>query len=1221
MGTITKKLFRYTLVLITSISVIWIVMFISDWRVQNVTKAYEAKSMQLLHDFRDAVDLDFLLSLELSEINSEHPNFKRIQRLINAYHDHFPDLHLFSLIPGDSGIFYGISNIDWDVMAPGQKYNDVNSKAAEVFKREIPLTFGPYEKNGEQVFTSLLPVNEPITGEVKFLLGVDLLSEGYQAELSSVRRTSLSISIIAILVLLISLAFLYWRNRQSIIIRTRFRHTETVLVGLLGLLLTLMAVQVSNDLYLNTKRQEFENQARQMTNLVHYELERIREHVRVTASFVNNSEDVSEDEFDAFSDELFNNSSMMSIAWAERLKMVDSKLIKRDIGEADTFRFRDNTYKISRISFAKSDYTDQWRFDTRQLKERDLELAYINGRSNASSPISVMEKDVPRKRINVYFPVFERTTSSADDRNSRGFVMVSLEVGRTMDMALNKLKWKGESASIGFIDIMPDTESVILASFPRHHASISDDEHFEDHLSLFKFSYKQPVFMFGRAYGIISHTSLAFEANMSFVRSWVVALAGLVMTILFSWIVAGTKNRRIRLETMVEERTKQLKERIKEVTALKTINETIHESDDEVAVMSIIPLLINDSLQHPEQSNVEIEFNRHHYQARFMSMVHPKVYEAEISFSDRTYGLIRASTMASGGILDEEIEVINQTALLLARWMEKRLAAEALRKSEELFSNLIENAYDSVYLMEDYRYTYVNQSFVKLTGYSSEELTSPSFTFMQLLSSQGKEVVEQRVSMRNQGLEVPPQYFIEIVTKSGALRDVEVSTVALQHDDKTVILGIMHDMTERIQTEKALKNSEEELQQQNEELEVMNEELSESNRIIRKLNLDLVIAKEKAEASDKLKTAFLNNISHEVRTPLNGILGGAALLGDLEAGDEQRYELIEMIDLSAHRLLRTITQYMDISMLNSDTMPVFYQQTKLFEALRPVVDRVKAACDAKKVKFNLVTSHDAGADINIHTDPSLVGKVIDHLLDNAVKFTDQGEITLNYQYKNKLVTIMVEDTGIGINPALRDKIFNVFMQEDQSHIRRYDGSGLGLAICYKIAGLLGGSLSFESEKGRGTKVIFTISVDGSTSQPPKPENKVIRAALDRQPEILVAEDEDSNFAVLELLLKRKLNANVLRVVNGQLAVNYCQENIGLDLVIMDVKMPVMDGFEATRLIKTIRPDLPVLGLTAYGQSGDERKVRDAGCDAYLAKPFKSAELIRIIEGLLSGIVL
>jgi PAS domain S-box-containing protein len=1221
MGNKMKKLLRYSLVLIASVLIIWIVMFVSDWRVQNVSKAYEARSMQMLYDFRDAVDLDFLLSLEFTEENYEHPHFERLQRLIDAYHDHFPEMHLFSLIPGDNGIFYGISNIHWDSMAPGQKYNDVNSKAAEVFERQIPLSFGPYEKNGEHVFTSLLPVNEPITGEVKFLLGVDLLSEGYQAELSSVRRTSLSISIIAILVLLMSLAFLYWRNRQSIIIRTRFRHAETGLVGLLGLLLTLMAVMVSNDLYLNTKQQEFENQARQMTDLVHYELERIREHMRVTASFVNNSEDVSEDEFDAFTAELFNNSSIMSIAWAERIKMTDSKGLIGDITERDTFRFKDGMYKISKISFAGSDHMDQWRFDPQQINERDIELAYINGRSNASSPITVMENDVKRKRINVYFPVFERTLGSAPDRNCRGFVMASMEVGRTLDMGLNKLKWTGESASIGFIDMMPDAKPIILASFPKHHNCISDDEHFEEHLLQFMFSNRNPIFVFGRAYAIISHTSHSFDANMSFVRSWVVALAGLVMTILLTLIVAGAKNKRIRLETMVEERTKQLKERIKELTALKTINETIHESDDEVAVMSKIPLILNDSLQHPEQSNIEIEFNRHHYQARFISMVNPKLYETEISFSERNFGLIRASTRASGGILDEEIEVIKQTALLLARWMEKRLAAEALRKSEELFSNLIENAYDSVYLMEEYRYTYVNQSFVKLTGYSAQELTDPSFTFMQLLSNQGKEVVEQRVAMRNQGLEVPPQYNIQICTKSGAYRDVEVSTVALQQDDKLVILGIMHDMTERILAENALKNSEEELQQQNEELEVMNEELSESNRIIRKLNLDLVRAKDKAEASDKLKTAFLNNISHEVRTPLNGILGGAALLGDLEAGDEQRDELIDMIDISAHRLLRTITQYMDISMLNSDTMPVFCQQTKLFEALRPVVDRVKAACDAKKVKFNLVTSHDAGADIIVYTDPSLVGKVIDHLLDNAVKFTDEGEITLNYQYKNKLVTIMVEDTGIGINPAVRDKIFNVFMQEDQSHIRRYDGSGLGLAICYKIAGLLGGSLSFESEKGKGTKVIFSVHADGSTTQPLKPEDKALPAAPDKQPEILVAEDEDSNFAVLELLLKRKLNANVHRAANGQLAVNFCQENTGLHLVIMDVKMPVMDGFEATRLIKTIRPDLPVLGLTAYGQSGDERKVRDAGCDAYLAKPFKSAELVRIIEGLLSGRVL
>jgi PAS domain S-box-containing protein len=1218
MGNKTKKLFRYTLILLASSLLIWIVISISEWRVRNVAKSYEARSLQLLNDFKDAVNLDFLLSLEYSGDVFDHPHYVRIQRLVDAYHAYFPDLHLFSLLPADTGMIYGFHNIHGYDSLEGRTFKDVDNKAVEVFEKHIPLTFGPYEKNGEQVFTSLMPVSEPITGETKFLLGIDLLTRGYETELMKVRNSSISISVIAIGILLMSLAFLYWRNRQSIKIRSMFRHTETILIGLLGLLMTLMGVMVSNDLYMKEKRDRFELQSRQMTSLVRYELERIRENVRVAASYLDNSEEVTKDEFDEFTSVLFKNSSIMSMAWAERIDNPDRISSSNSEQDKPVFQFRNGIFEIKRVSYSTAENKSNWGFDPQEIGVHELEQACTNGLDNASSPMSIMENDAAARRINIYFPVLDRNAENTQDAPCRGFVLASLNIGRTLDMVLNELKWEGESASLGIIDMMPDAKPIILASFPRHHASISDEEHFEEHLSHFMFSNRNPIFVFGRAYAIISHTSHAFENSMSFIRSWMVALAGFVMTILLVWIVAGSKNKWIRLEFLVDERTKLLQERIKEITALKTINEIIHDTDDEIAVMSRIPLILNESLQHPEQSNVEIEFNKHHYQANFNAMVTPSVYETEIAFSGGNIGVIRGLTMVSGGFLPEEIELIKQSKLLIARWMEKRHAAEALRKSEELFSKLIESAYDSVYLMEDYHYTYVNQSFVKLTGYSSEELTSQSFTYMNLLSDQGKEVVAQRVKMREQGLEVPPQYSIQLITKSGYVRDVELSTVAIPQADKLVILGIMHDMTERIQAERALKNSEEELQQQNEELEVMNEELSESNRKIRQLNLDLVKAKEKAEAGDKLKTAFLNNISHEVRTPLNGILGGAALLGDLDPGDENRSELIEMIDISAHRLLRTITQYMDISMLSSNSMPVFHQQTNLYAALRPVVDRAKAASEAKKLKFTVVKDIDHDADYSAKTDPSLIGKVVEHLLDNAVKFTDEGEITLGFQCGSDHVNITVEDTGIGINPVVSDKIFSIFMQEDQSHIRRYDGSGLGLAICHKIAQLLGGNLNFESEKGKGTKVTFKFNVDCSEPRTPKPEVKAPKSIYSGQPEVLVAEDEDSNFAVLELLLKRKFNAQVHRAVNGLLATEYCQQYPDLAMVIMDIKMPVMDGFEATRLIKTIRPDLPVLGLTAYGLSGDERRVRDAGCDAYLAKPFKSAELISIIEGLLTG---
>ncbi|PKP52522.1 MAG: hypothetical protein CVT92_08515 [Bacteroidetes bacterium HGW-Bacteroidetes-1] len=375
---------------------------------------------------------------------------------------------------------------------------------------------------------------------------------------------------------------------------------------------------------------------------------------------------------------------------------------------------------------------------------------------------------------------------------------------------------------------------------------------------------------------------------------------------------------------------------------------------------------------------------------------------------------------------------------------------------------------------------------------------------------------------------------------------------------------------------------------------------------------DLEHAMHLAQASDKIKTEFLNNISHEVRTPLNGIIGAASLLSFDDISEESHREIISVLNLSTKRLLRTITQYMDISLLSSDNMPVYETPIEIFDFLRPLISEYQEECQQKNLEWVIdfpVEYH----EILFTVDKSLLDKVLSHLLDNAVMFTEKGSVTFRFKIREEEIAFFIEDTGVGIDQEVKPRIFKVFSQEDASSLRRHEGSGLGLAICFKIIQLMGGRISFESEKGVGSNFYFTIPLLEKTIVLEKEDQKIVILKTIDNPIVLIAEDEDSNFFVLKAILEKRMNAKVIRAFNGLEAVDVCRVTARLNLILMDLKMPVMDGFEATSIIKKEFKNIPIVAITAYGMTGDEQHAQDVGCDDYITKPFKTNALIESLN--------
>lgn len=373
---------------------------------------------------------------------------------------------------------------------------------------------------------------------------------------------------------------------------------------------------------------------------------------------------------------------------------------------------------------------------------------------------------------------------------------------------------------------------------------------------------------------------------------------------------------------------------------------------------------------------------------------------------------------------------------------------------------------------------------------------------------------------------------------------------------------------------------------------------------------ELMSAKEKAEASDKLKTAFLNNISHEIRTPLNGILGFAPMIVNPACTDKEKVEFLEVLNFSSKRLMQTITDYMDASLIASGNTDIrksaFIPNDVLFE----ITKEFYPLCKSKNLELSIEKlSH--FEEVELNSDRSLVKKIISHLMDNAIKFTRNGGILLSVTVTGNFLEIKVKDTGIGIKEDVLTTIFEHFVQEEISNTRGYEGSGLGLSIVQGFVLLLGGNIKAESMKGIGSTFIVTIpgvSTFLKNISNSAPENSEIKSL---QPVILIAEDDPSSSLLLELMLNS--NYKILKAEEGQEAIDICKNHPEVELVLMDIKMPGINGLEATQIIKKFRKDVPIIALTAYAETGMRDKCLDAGCNEYISKPVDKANLFSMLS--------
>ena len=381
----------------------------------------------------------------------------------------------------------------------------------------------------------------------------------------------------------------------------------------------------------------------------------------------------------------------------------------------------------------------------------------------------------------------------------------------------------------------------------------------------------------------------------------------------------------------------------------------------------------------------------------------------------------------------------------------------------------------------------------------------------------------------------------------------------------------------------------------------------------KKVENELNLALLQAQESDRLKSAFLANMSHEIRTPMNGIIGFSELCLDPNITKEKQKEFANIVIKSSKRLLSIVNDILDISKIEAGAVTLHLENV----SLNKLLDELETFFKPIARENNLILTCEKGLEnfkSTVETDKVKLNQVLTNLLSNAFKFTDTGSVSFGYQLIENSLQFYVKDTGIGVDDDLQNKIFDRFSQGNLNLSKQHKGTGLGLAITKKIIELFNGKIWLNSSD-QGTTIYFTIPyvksktpLISSVIEEQKPSIQV----KNKEITILVAEDEEYNMMYITELFSIT-NFKIIEANNGKKALELAQSNPDIQLVLMDIKMPVMDGNEAMKEIKKLRPSLPVIALSAFAMESDKTRALGLGFDAYLTKPLDRKLLFQLIE--------
>lgn len=375
---------------------------------------------------------------------------------------------------------------------------------------------------------------------------------------------------------------------------------------------------------------------------------------------------------------------------------------------------------------------------------------------------------------------------------------------------------------------------------------------------------------------------------------------------------------------------------------------------------------------------------------------------------------------------------------------------------------------------------------------------------------------------------------------------------------------------------------------------------------------EIMELKRKAEESDMLKSAFLANMSHEIRTPMNAIVGFSSFLTEEDNTTEDIKKYANIIINSGSHLLNLINDIVDISKIETGQIAVNPEPVDISNLLRELYHFFHSQLIAKGKYDVQLFLQETKSNIIAETDKTRLRQILINLIGNAIKFTHKGYVEFGCQQKDDKLLFFIKDTGIGISPENQEIIFERFRQVDESSDKKYSGTGLGLAISKACAEMLGGKIWIQSIPDKGSTFYFNIDYRESNKKPQRKSNPQSKRIAFNGELVLIAEDDSLSYEFLHKFLSGS-NLKVIRALNGKEAVEMAISNHDVKLILMDIRMPGMNGCEATKLIREQKPDLPIIAQTAFAYQTDREKCLSLGCNDFISKPTAKGDLLNLIN--------
>jgi len=542
-------------------------------------------------------------------------------------------------------------------------------------------------------------------------------------------------------------------------------------------------------------------------------------------------------------------------------------------------------------------------------------------------------------------------------------------------------------------------------------------------------------------------------------------------------------------------------------------------------------------------------------------------------------GLLQLNDRRKDCFTLEMIKFFENIGEIIGIALMRKQAEEALGLSQKLLFNLSAQVPGVIYqyrLYSDGRscFPYSSSGINDIYEVSSDEIRENAAPFFERLHPDDTEKVSESIFESARTLQQFHCEYRVVLPRQGIRWCYSNATPERMEDNSTIWYGVSYDITDR-------KNIEQEL----------------------------LKAKEKAEESDRLKSAFLNNISHEIRTPLNGILGFSELLLDIKNSTEERVSYVKIIKKSGNDLIHILNNIVDLSRLKSGSTKINCHPFEVSSLLSELQNEFALETEAKGLKFNLIFKIDSKDNI-VSSDKSKIYKILYYIVENAIKFTFSGAIDLGCFREMGYLVFFIRDTGIGIPANEYEKIFEYFRQLEETETKNFGGTGIGLSLAKALTELLGGRIWVESELGKGSCFYVKIPLSEIYDQTKKKKGK--KGVSNKRRTILIAEDDFTNFVYLRTTLTNE-GHTIIHAKDGQAAVSICATNDNIDIILMDIKMPFMNGLIAAKLISSQKPLMPIIILTAYNSEDMHSEASSCGCVDFITKPISKVQLINVIN--------